>query len=100
MEIWRSGSLPFQSNARAKWVEEWEAHEGHCRFCEAARARWQFCRVGRTPMPLRNADRATRSRGRKHDGLSVWLLWGRANTQHSWLQGVEPADVIRLGTPP
>src|ERR1700694_2382563 len=32
MEIWWSGSLPFQSNARAKWVEEWEANEGHHRF--------------------------------------------------------------------
>jgi hypothetical protein len=27
----------------------------------------------------------------------VWLLWGRAVTQNSWLQGVEPADVIRPG---
>src|ERR1700694_1274640 len=27
----------------------------------------------------------------------MWLSWGRGITQNSWLQGVEPADVIRPG---
>src|ERR1700692_3047300 len=97
MEIWRSGSLPFQSNARAKWVEEREASEGHCPFREAELARSQFCRIDGTKTRQRSGYPPTRSRGRKHGGLSVRLLWGRAITQNSWLQGVEPADVIRPG---
>src|SRR6202521_6173992 len=100
MEIWRSGSLPFQSNARTNWVEEREANEGHCPFREAELARSQFCRIDGTKTRQRIGYPPTRSRGREHDGLSVWLLWGRANTQHSWLQGVEPADVIRPGARP
>src|SRR5579864_9083121 len=96
MEIWRSSSSSFQSNATAKWVEGWEAKDGIVRFRQAALPRWPFCRVDRTKMPQRNADRATRSRGREHNGLCVWL-WGGAVTENSWLQGVEPADVIRPG---
>ena len=48
-------------------------------------------------MPQRGADRTTHSRGREHGG---WRLWGRAITQNSCLQGVEPADVIRPGERP
>jgi hypothetical protein len=97
MEIWRSGSLPFQSNARTNWVEEREANEGHCPFREAELARSQFCRIDGTKTRQRSGYPPTRSRGRKHGGLSVRLLWGRAITQYSWLQSVKPADVIRPG---
>src|SRR6202521_2267707 len=97
MEIWRSGSLPFQSNARAKWVEERRPTRGIVRFREAELARSQFCRIDGTKTRQPSGYPPTRSRGRKHGGLSVRLLWGRAITQTSWLQGVEPADVIRPG---
>jgi hypothetical protein len=96
MEIWRSGSSSVQSNARAKWVEGWEAKDGIVHFREAALPRWPFGRADRTKIAQRNADRATRSRGREDGGLSVWLCGG-AVTQYSWLQGVEPADVVRPG---
>src|ERR1700730_1793453 len=98
--LWRfggTGRCPFQSNARTNWVEEREANEGHCPFREAELARSQFCRIDGTKTRQRIGYRATRSRGRKHGGLSVRLLWGRAITQYSWLQSVKPADVIRPG---
>src|ERR1700694_925168 len=70
---------------------------GIVRFREAELARSQFCRIDGTKTRQRIGYPPTRSRGRKHGGLSVRLLWGRAITQNSWLQGVEPADVIRPG---
>src|ERR1700675_342607 len=95
MEIWRSGSLPFQSKARANGWRNGRPTRGIVRFREAELARSQFCRIDGTKTRQRSGYPPTRSRGREHGGLSVWLLWGRAIKQHSWLQGVEPADVIR-----
>ena len=66
-------------------------------FREAELARSQFCRIDGTKTRQRSGYPPTRSRGRKHGGLSVRLLWGRAITQYSWLQSVKPADVIRPG---
>src|ERR1700681_4289727 len=70
---------------------------GHCPFREAELARSQFCRIDGRKTRQRSGYPPTRSRGRKHGGLSVRLLWGRAIAQASWLQGAEPADVIRPG---
>src|ERR1700730_16339844 len=101
--LWRfggAGRFRFnQMRGRNGW-RNGRPTRGIVGFREVARARSQFCRIDRTPMEQRNADPPTRSRGLEDGGLSVWLLWGRANTQHSWLQGVEPADVIRPGERP
>src|ERR1700675_3718731 len=97
MEIWRSGSLPFQSKARANGWRNGRPARGIVRFREAELARSQFCRIDGTKKRQRIGYPPTRSRGRKHGGLSVRLLWGRAITQNSWLQGVQLADVIRPG---
>src|ERR1700681_2074901 len=97
MEIRRAGRCRFnQMRGRNGWRNGRPAR-GIVRFREAELARSQFCRIDGTKTRQRSGYPPTRSRGRKHGGLSVRLLWGRAITQNSWLQGVEPADVIRPG---
>src|ERR1700681_4681716 len=97
MEIRRAGRCRFHQMRGQNGWRNGRPTRGIVRFREAELARSQFCRIDGTKTRQRSGYPPTRSRGRKHGGLSVRLLWGRAITQNSWLQGVEPADVIRPG---
>ena len=68
MGIGRSGSSLFQSNASAKWVEEWEVDEEGASFRQAELARWQFRRIDGTKTRQRRAYGATRGRGHEPGG--------------------------------